>query len=302
MDANSKHILIAGGTGFLGQCIKHYLQDKGAKVRILSRDSSSDYQWDGEHQGDWIKGIEWADVLINMAGKSVDCRYTESNKKLIYSSRINSTLALGEAIRQVQNPPSLWLNSSSATIYVHSETIKMTEDEGIIGDDFSMNICKDWEESFFSTQLEKTRKIALRTSIVLGKEGGAYPQLERLVKWRMGGMQGDGNQLISWIHSDDFCRAILFCINEPQLVGPVNIASPNAMSNAEFMRTLRKVLRVSIGFNQPKWLLELGAALIGTETELLLKSRNVYPERLLENGFKFNFDKAEAAFKSLSAK
>jgi len=302
MDADFEHILIAGGTGFLGQILQQYFERRGCEVRLLSRGTAAYYTWDGEHQGDWVKGVEWADVVINLSGKSVDCRYTKRNRQLILSSRLNTTKAIGQAIENAKNPPKVWLNASSATIYVHSETTQMTEDEGIIGDDFSMNVCKQWEKSFFSFQLNRTRKVALRTSIVLGKSGGAYPQLERLVKWRFGGMQGNGDQLISWIHEEDFCRAVEFCISQPQIVGPINVTSPHPIANADFMRLLREVSQVNIGLNQSKWLLELGAAIIGTETELLLKSRNVYPERLLENGFEFNYDSLHLTFKSLSHK
>lgn len=291
MDANTKHILIAGGSGFLGQELQNYFISAGAKVKVLCRNpkKSDDVHWDGKHLGDWIAEIEWADILINLSGKSVNCRYTEANKKLILNSRIESTAILCKAINQAENPPELWINSSSATTYVHSETQQMSEDEGIIGDDFSMGICKQWENEFFSCQLNHTRRVATRTSIVLGNSGGAYPMLKKISRFGMGGKQGNGNQFFSWINVTDFCRTIDFIIGNPGIVGPVNVTAPNPIRNQLLMTKIRKKLKMPFGIPQPKWMLELGAKIIGTETELLLKSRNVIPERLLEQGFEFEY-------------
>lgn len=299
MDERIEHILIAGGTGFLGGLLKDYFTQDGKLVRILSRSGKVDYQWDGATADACKEAVEWADVVINLSGKSVDCRYTKRNKAKILHSRLSSTKAIGEAITQSKLPPSIWLNASSATIYVHSESTPMTEDEGIIGDDFSMNVCKQWEEAFFGFQLNHTRKVALRTSIVLGNGGGAFPALRQLVKFRLGGYQGSGEQLISWIHAHDFCRAVDFCLQQQQIVGPVNITSPQPISNENFMQALRNHFGVNWGMNHPKWMLELGAAIVGTETELLLKSRNVFPERLVENEFEFKFEEIEHAFAEL---
>lgn len=305
MDASTQHILIAGGNGFLGLSLAHYFLAKGCEIKILSRSKKDDQpgitfiQWDGEHIGEWTAAVDWADILINMSGKSVDCRYNEQNKKLIYDSRINSTRILCEAISLAENPPKLWINSSSASTYIHSESQQMTEDEGIIGDDFSMNICKSWEAEFFKCNLNQTRRVATRTSIVLGNNGGAYPIMKRLVKYGLGGKQGNGRQFISWIHIHDFCRAIDFIIHHPELVGPVNVTSPQPVRNKDFMKGMQKRYRKSIAISQAKWILELGAALIGTETEMVLKSRNVIPERLLESGFEFEYKELSAALKHL---
>ncbi|MBD3637918.1 MAG: TIGR01777 family protein [Crocinitomicaceae bacterium] len=301
MDGNTKHILIAGGRGFLGLELHDYFQSRGLAVKLLTRRprASNEVFWDGKHLGEWMKEIEWADILINLAGKSVNCRYTDKNKAEILSSRIDTTAILCQAVSQASNPPALWINSSSATTYVHSEYQQMTEDEGIIGDDFSMNVCKKWETEFFSCNLEHTRRVATRTSIVLGKSGGALPMLRRLTRFFLGGKQGGGNQYFSWIHFEDYCRAIDFIINNPGIVGPVNVTSPNPVKNEHLMKKLRKTMKVPFGIPQPKWLLELGARVIGTETELLLKSRNVVPERLLENGFEFKHPDIESALKGL---
>jgi len=295
------NILIAGGSGFLGSELANFFTDGEHAVKILTRNpnSKNDIKWDGKNEGPWTEEIERADVLINMAGKSVDCRYTDRNRSEILDSRIDSTSILNQAVSKASKKPFLWINSSSATTYIHSETTLMTEKEEVIGDDFSMNVCKKWEEEFFSKEIEDVRKVATRTSIVLGNEGGAFTKMKAITKLGLGGKQGNGNQKMSWIHINDFCRAIEFLINTNQLSGPVNITAPNPISNNQFMSHLRSSLNVPIGINQPKFLLEIGAFLLRTETELLLKSRNVYPEILINSGFEFNFKEAEKAFNDL---
>lgn len=297
----NQNILIAGGTGFLGRALEQYFQDKGHFVQILTRQpkKKNEIYWDAKSAGDWLLSIEWADVVINLTGKSVDCRYTKKNRALIRSSRLESTRVLREAIQQAKAKPRIWLNASSATIYVHAEKTQMTEDEGIIGDDFSMNVCKDWEAVFFQETLNSTRRIALRTGIVLGNTGGALPKMKQLTRWGMGGKQGDGQQFISWIHVIDFCRAVEFVMQHEEVVGPVNLVSPNPVRNDDFMTEMRKQLKRKWGMGQSKWLLELGARLIGTETELLLKSRNVIPERLKECGFEFEYPNLKLCFNDL---
>ncbi len=297
----SGNILLAGGSGFLGRALENYFTNVGMKVRILTRNpkKENDVYWDAKHSGDWIADVEWANVLINLTGKSVDCRYTEANKSEIINSRVESTSILAKAVMEASSPPETWLNAASSTIYVHSETQEMTEDEGIIGDDFSMNVCKEWEAEFFKHDLEYTRRVALRTSIVLGPDGGAYSKLKPLTKLFFGGKQGNGNQFISWIHVLDFCRSVHFLMEKPGIVGPVNIVAPKPIQNKDFMHLLRKSLGRSFGFSQPKWLLEIGARIVGTETELLLKSRNVVPERLLENAFEFKFPTIQTTLEDL---
>jgi uncharacterized protein (TIGR01777 family) len=295
-------ILLAGGSGFLGQLLSTYFLNQGDELKILTRTPKrpNEIYWDARQLGDWISEIEWADAVINLTGKSVDCRYTEKNRQLILNSRIESTAILAKAIAKADNPPEIWINSSSATIYVHSESQQMTEDEGIIGDDFSMNICKKWEEEFFKIDLNTTRRVALRTSIVLGKNGGAYPKLKTLTKLFLGGKQGNGRQFISWIHADDFCRSVHFILHHPEIVGPINLVAPNPETNKNFMSELRKSLNRPFGIGQPVWLLEVGAVIVQTETELLLKSRNVAPERLLEKRFEFLYPTLPSALKNLS--
>ncbi|PWN72232.1 TIGR01777 family protein [Chryseobacterium phosphatilyticum] len=284
-------IIIAGGTGFLGENLEKYFTEKGNKVDILTRrpKRKNEIYWNAKTTGEWNSILENSDVLINLTGKSVDCRYHDKNKQEIYSSRIDSTRVLQEAIDACHDKPKIWLNASSATIYVHSEKHLNTEENGIIGDDFSMNICKSWEEEFFKIKNENVRKVALRTSIVLGNNGGAFPKLKMITRVGLGGKQGKGNQMVSWVHIDDFCRAVEWIINHKDISGAINITAPEPVSNEIMMRKLRKQFNVSFGLDAPVWQLEIASIFLKTETELLLKSRNVYPQKLLKNGFQFSF-------------
>jgi uncharacterized protein (TIGR01777 family) len=294
-------IIIAAGTGFLGKNLEKYFTEKGNDVYILTRNPKrkNEIHWDAKILGEWKNWVENSDVLINLTGKSVDCRYTEKNKKEIYASRINSTKVLQQAVDQCVNKPKVWLNASSATIYVHSETHLNTEENGIIGDDFSMNICKNWEKEFFTIKNENIRKVALRTSIVLGGNGGAFPKLKLITKLGLGGKQGRGNQKVSWIHIDDFCKAIDHIIENENMSGIFNVTAPNPLPNEEFMMKLRKEMKIPFGLNAPVWQLEIVSILLKTETELLLKSRNVYPEKLIKSGFQFSYPNIGYAFQNL---
>ncbi|MCD1116677.1 TIGR01777 family oxidoreductase [Chryseobacterium turcicum] len=294
-------IIIAAGTGFLGKNLEQFFTEKGNEVYILTRNPKrkNEIFWDAKSLGDWKESLENADVLINLAGKSVDCRYTDENKLEIFNSRINSTKVLQQAVDNCINKPKVWLNASSATIYTHSEKHLNTEENGIIGDDFSMNICKSWEDEFFKTENKDVRKVALRTSIVLGNNGGAFTKLKMITKLGLGGKQGRGNQNVSWIHIEDFCRAVEFIIDNENLLGKINITAPNPLPNEELMQKLRKEMKIPFGLNAPVWQLEIASIFLGTETELLLKSRNVYPEKLIQNGFEFIYPTVETAFQNL---
>ncbi|MBT34205.1 MAG: TIGR01777 family protein [Thalassobius sp.] len=295
-----RKIVIAGGSGFLGLSLETYFKSKGDEVVILSRKpTASQVYWDGKSLGDWVDALEGSDALINLSGKSVDCRYNQSNSQKIFSSRIESTRVLNEAMLKCKNPPKVWLNASSATIYIHAENEEMTEHNGIIGDDFSMNICKSWEAEFFGTTISQVRKVALRTSIVLGENGGAFPKMKWLSKLGFGGKQGNGEQYMSWIHINDFCKAVAFILQNESIEGAINITSPKPIKNHQFTNTLRKTLKVPFGFSQSRFLLELGSVVIGTETELLLKSRKVYPQKLIESGFVFDYANLTKAFENL---
>lgn len=300
-----KKLILAGGSGYLGRVLADYLKEKFAEVVILSRYSTPPERnvrtvmWDAHLMGRWANELEGADVLINLAGRSVDCRYTPKNRAAIYSSRIASTRVLGEAIQRCMFPPKLWINSSSATIYEGSYDKYRTEAEGIIGDDFSMNVCKRWEETFHRFSGPGTRKVIIRTSIVLGKNGGALPVLKRLTRAGLGGRQGSGKQYISWLHEHDFARAIGWLITNAQAQGIYNLVAPGAVPNNAFMQNLRESLNQKIGIPTPEWLLRIGAVLIRTEPELILKSRKVYPQRLLNEGFVFEFTDSKKALEDL---
>lgn len=294
-------IIIAGGKGFLGNALEKYFIEREHIVKILTRNPSrsNEIAWNAKTVSKWVDELENSDVLINLTGKSVDCRYTQKNKTEILNSRIESTQILQKAIDLCKKPPKIWLNSSSATIYIHAENQLMTEENGIIGDDFSMSVCKNWERVFFEKSNDEIRKVALRTAIVFGNEGGAFPKLKMITKLGLGGKQGRGNQKISWIHIDDFCRAVEFIIQNQQINGVINLSSPNPIDNESFMKSLRSAFGMSFGINSPTFLLEFASIFLQTETELLLKSRNVYPEKLLNSGFKFRFEKVEEAFMNL---
>jgi hypothetical protein len=297
-----KTIIIAGGSGFLGQVLETYFSEKDYTIKILTRLPVKDNHiyWDAKNLGRWGKALEGAEAVINLTGKSVDCRYTDENRRLIYDSRVLSTHALGLAINLCDHPPKVWINASTATIYKHSLHKEMTESEGEIGDGFSENIASSWEFAFNSIVNPKTRKLLLRTSIVLGKKGGAMPTLKRLSRCLLGGKQGKGLQKVSWIHEKDFARSVEFLIKNTELSGPFNLCAPKPIDNKTFMWSLRRSLKIPFGLPQPRWLIELGALIIGTEPELVLKSRNVIPERLLKYNFRFRFKDINLALQNLS--
>jgi len=296
-----KTIIIAGGSGFLGQVLNQYLSKKGYTVKVLTRypKNKNDLYWNAKDIGDWTTHLENSEALINLTGKSVDCRYTDKNKKEIYNSRMDSTNILGLAINLCENPPKAWMNSSTATIYRHSLDKEMTEENGELGDDFSMNIAKSWESTFYNITNPKTRKIALRCSIVMGKNGGALIPLKQLTKIGLGGKQASGNQKVSWIHEIDFARAIEFLLENKELKGNFNLSVPKPITNNKLMKNLRKIIGIPFGINHPKWLLKIGAFIIGTETELVLKSRNVVPQRLQNNNFQFLYKDIDLALHDL---
>lgn len=286
-------IVIAGGTGYLGELLtNYYKKEKKNQIYILTRKQKLNsgnvhyLQWNGKTKGYWTSLLEHTDVLINLTGKSVNCRYTKENKEEIYQSRLQSTALLCEIVQELAFPPKVFIQSSSATIYRHSEDVQMTEEKGEIGIDFSMDVCKKWEEVFNNYEFSKTKKIITRTSIVLGNNGGAFPIMKKMTKLGLGGKQGKGNQFISWITEQDYIKAIDFLMTKES--GVYNICVPNPIRNKEFQKELRKKIKAPFGLSATKWMLKIGAKIIGTETELLLKSRNVYPEKLLDLGFKFD--------------
>ena len=310
-------VVIAGASGFMGRAIRaSYLADS-AEIRTVGR-SGADVGWD-EPAG-LTRLIDGADLLINLAGKSVNCRYGPANRAEILRSRVATTRALGAAVLQAASPPPVWFNASTATIYRHAEDRPMTESTGELGEGFSVGVARAWEEAFFSPDLPSTRRIALRTAIVLG-DGSALIPLLRLARIGMGGAQLDGRwpattarlaagtyhafrarggrQHFSWVHLDDVVGSLRFLADRPDISGVVNVTSPHPSDDATLMRTVRRVLGVPIGIPLPRWALEIGSAAIRTETELVLKSRWVLPERLLEAGYRFHYPDLERALRQI---
>jgi hypothetical protein len=302
-------IVIPGGSGQIGQALTKHLSRRSHEVVVLSRHPrEGEIAWDGEHQGPWAEEIDGADAVINLAGRSVNCRYNAANRREIMASRINTVRAVGEAIVAAKRPPAVWLQASTATIYAHRYDAPNDEATGIIeaqGPDtwrFSFDVATAWERALEEAPAPHTRKVALRSAIVMGpQKGGAFDVLSTLVRRGLGGTQGNGHQFVSWIHEQDFAAAIEFLL-ERDLAGPVNLAAPNPLPNREFMRSLRTAWGVPFGVPTPAPLLEIGAWAMGTETELVLKSRRVVPRRLEEAGFSFQFPLWPQAAKDLVAR
>ena len=308
-------IVMPGGSGQVGRVLSRYFQDCGHQVTVLTRlpyaETWQTVHWDGESLGPWTEYLEGADVCINLTGRNVNCRYTPANRAAIYESRIRSTRLLGEVIGGLADPPRVWLNASTATIYRHAVDRPMDEASGELGGyesigphrrapatwNFSIQVAKDWEAAFFGAQTPRTRKVALRSAITLSPaRGNAFAILLNLVRFGLGGAQGSGRQFVSWIHELDFARALEFLIGREDMEGPVNVASPNPLPNREFMTRLREAYGVPNGLPTPAPLIELAAVFLRTESELVLKSRRVVPGRLLKAGFEFRFPTwAEAA-------
>lgn len=288
-----KKIVIAGGSGFIGMHLAQFFKVKGYQVVILTR--KPDYHnngitfknWDGQHLGEWVSALEGAETLINLSGRSVDCRYTEKNKAEILNSRILPTRILGKAIATLKHAPQLWINASTATIYKHSMYKAMTESNGDIGNDFSMRVAQAWEKEFFKCHTPQTRKVATRVSLVLGANDGVYPVLKKLAQFGLGGYHGNGQQKFAWIHIQDLLQVFDFIIQNDAITGAINCTSPYPLTNKEFMSALRNSLNIPFGIPTPTILLHIGAFFLRTEPELILKSRFVYPEKLLESGFEF---------------
>jgi uncharacterized protein len=296
-------IVLTGGSGQIGSLLARHFHGTGHEVTVIARNVAPApwgvVAWDGIHLGEWADALENADVLINLAGRSVNCRYSPANRKTIKESRVQSTRLLGDVIGRLARPPRLWMNASTATIYRHALDRPMDEQTGEIGGNetncptawrFSIEVATSWESAFFSAVTPRTRKIALRSAMVMSPDrGGIFAELLRLVRLGLGGTAACGKQYVSWIHGADFIRAIEFLIAHEEIDGPVNIAAPNPMPNRDFMRILREAWGIRFGLPATRTMLELGALLLRTETELILKSRRVIPGRLLQSGFDFAF-------------
>jgi uncharacterized protein (TIGR01777 family) len=296
-------IVIPGGSGQVGTMLARAFHADGHEVVVLSRRPRMlpwrVVEWDGVRTGAWAAELDSCDVLVNLTGRSVNCRYTAANRREILLSRVQSTRVLGEAVGRLSRPPRVWLQASTATIYAHRFDAPNDEVSGIIGGRepdapdtwrFSIDVARAWEQAFMDVHLPATRKVILRSAMTMSADpGGVFDTLLALVRRGLGGRQGDGRQFMSWVHETDFVRAVQWLIDHDHVDGIVNIASPNPLPNASFMRALRDASGVRAGLPTARWMLEFGAVFLRTETELILKSRRVVPGRLLEHGFEFVF-------------
>lgn len=318
--------VVAGASGFIGGELLNALSTWGYTTRTIGRSpASADATWD---RPDLVAElIDGADLLINLAGRSVGCRYTDANRQVIWDSRVDTTRTLNAAVGAASAPPRLWINSSTATIYRHAMDRPQTEDDGDIGEGFSVDIAKAWEKEFFSGSLPATRRVALRMAIVLG-DGAALNMLATAARFGAGGAQHEGRwfphrryrgigpeasgptiwrghppthgrQRFSWVHIEDVLRAIRFIDEHEELSGPINVSNPQVSDNHSLMKALRKAVRMPIGVPAPRWLLETGMIVLRQESELVLKSRWVLPSRLEAAGFDFKWTDIEAATKQL---
>ncbi len=296
-------IVITGGSGQVGRILARHFHSHSHIVAVVARhvlpQPWSTVRWDGHHLGDWVNELDGCDVVVNLAGRSVNCRYNEANRREIKESRIVTTRLIGEAIARSSTPPKLWMNASTATIYRHAMDRPMDDVTGEIGGNepgipgtwrFSYDVAISWERAFFEAETPHTRKIAMRSAITMSPDrGGAFETLLNLVRLGLGGRSGSGEQFVSWIHDVDFVHAIEFLMARADLDGCVNISSPNPLPNRDFMAALRRAYGVPLGLPATDWMLEVAAFFLRTETELILKSRRVVPRRLVGAGFGFQF-------------
>jgi uncharacterized protein len=296
-------IVVPGGSGQVGTLLARAFHGDGHDVVVLSRRPRvrpwREVAWDGVTIGGWAKELDGCDVVINLAGRSVNCRYSAANRREMLESRVASTRVVGEAIAEARHPPCVWLQASTATIYSHRYDAPNDEASGTLGGDeqvapsswrFSIEVARAWERTLDEAATPRTRKVALRSAMTMSPDpDGIFDTLLGLVRRGLGGTAADGRQFISWIHHADFVRAVRWLIEHEELDGAVNVCSPNPLPNREFMRLLREAAGAPIGLPASRWMLELGALFMRTETELILKSRRVVPTRMLESGFEFDF-------------
>lgn len=294
-------VVIPGGTGQVGAMLARTLAAQGHDVVVLTRTPRTEGQvgWDGSTLGGWAKHIDGSDAVINLAGRSVSCRYSDENLAAMMNSRVRSTEVVGEAIARAKQPPKVWLQMSTATIYAHRFDAANTEHDGVIGGDeggvpaywaYSVKIARNWEAAQERAATPETRKVAMRSAMVMSPDrGGVFDVLSWLSRLGLGGPVAGGGQYVSWIHDRDFVHAVQFLIGRDDLAGAVNLAAPQPLPQAEFMRELRSAWRMPVGLPATKWMAEIGAFAIRSDTELLLKSRRVVPGRLIDAGFAFGY-------------
>jgi uncharacterized protein (TIGR01777 family) len=308
-------VVLPGGTGHLGRVLSRALVERGDEVVVLTRREATPepgvrhVRWDGRAAGPWTAEIDGSDVVLNLAGRSVNCRYTRANLREMWNSRVDSARVVGGAIERAARPPRVWLQMSTATIYAHRYDAPNDETTGVLGGDepgvpaywaYSVDLARAWEREQEVANTPRTRKVALRTAMVMSPEpGGAFAMLLRLTRLGLGGPVAGGAQYLSWIHEDDLVRAIDFLVARDDLSGPVNLAAPEPLPYRDFLRALRAAAGVPLGLPATKWMAEIGALALRTDTELLLKSRLVVPGQLLEAGFVFGHPLWQAAAQDL---
>ncbi|OLD44615.1 TIGR01777 family protein [archaeon 13_1_40CM_2_52_4] len=308
-------IVLAGGSGFIGRLLTNNLVSGNNDIVVLTRSpgppgqSIRQVRWDGRTLGEWARELDGARALVNLAGRSVDCRYNARNRREILESRVDSTRVLGEAIARCNKPPPIWLNANTATIYKHTFDQPMDEATGVIGatpeakDEFSIQVARAWEETLFEAATPATRKVALRTGMVFAaSKGGVYRVLRGLTQWGLGGRIASGRQFISWVHEIDLCQSVEWLIDRDDFTGPVNVASPNPIPQREMMRIIRRECGVPFGLPATRRMLEVAAYVHRTEAELIIKSRRVVPGRLLAAGFQFRFPRMENAVREIEGR
>ncbi len=297
----SKKLIIAGGSGTIGKLLIDHLQDRFQEIVVLSRSSDRQEdgyriaQWDAKNLGSWTKEIEGAELIINLTGKSIETRFTEENKKILTNSRVDSTRAIGEAIKASTAPPEIWLNASGVAIYPSTTDTPNDERITATGTGFKARLSILWEQAMNDFNLEKTRTVALRISPVLTEASGFLPPIKTIAKLGLGGKQGDGKQMVSWIHHRDLCRAVEFIIDHESMNGPVNLCSPNPLSNKQFMSVVRDSVGAPIGIPAPSFAIKLGSIFTGVDASLILDSSYVIPGILSREGFTFQFPELKEA-------
>jgi len=309
-------MVIPGGSGYIGRHITRHFSTKGWEVVVLSRDEdkslddSRSVWWDGVNLDTWAEELDGANVVVNLAGRTVNCRYNKKTRQQIYDSREFSTQIIGQAIARAKRPPSVWFNASSATLYRHALDRPMDEATGEVDPvvpgkprdkwEFSVDVVNRWEAALFDAATPDTRRIAMRLPMVFGPgRGGVFEAFRNIARLGLGGTQGPGTQYVSWLHVDDLLRMLDWCIERDNLEGGINMCAPNPIPNREFLKSLRDACGAKLGLPAARWMLEIGAFFMRTETELLLKSRRVIPGRLMESGFEFDHPTWPEAIQSI---
>ena len=297
-------IVLAGGSGFLGQALAKVLIGKGYEVVVLTRGAHREetairyLHWDGATLGDWSQSIDGAKALVNLTGRSVNCRHTPEHRREIMESRVNSVRVLGEAVQRCQQPPEVWVQASSLAIYGDPGD-RWCDEDAPHANGFSEEVCKRWEGEFAKVDAAGMRKVVMRIGIVLDTEAGALPVLARLTRMFLGGRVGSGKQYVSWIHVADLTRMFVDAIERPDIAGVFNVTGPNPVTNAQFMRELRRVSHRPWSPPVPAWATRIGAFFMRTEPSLALTGRRCRPKRFLESGFHFDFPDLRGALNDL---